>query len=50
MSKAGVLVAIGYPPDHATPSLDANEWIYWRNKMFRFGVQFTGDVVSGIRR
>jgi len=29
MTKEQVIVAIGYPPAHATPSLDAVQWKYW---------------------
>jgi len=40
MSKAAVLVAYGYPPEHRTPSLSSNTWIYWidrfRNKAILF--------------
>lgn len=29
MSKEQVLVSLGYPPMHQTPSLDASQWKYW---------------------
>lgn len=29
MTKEQVIVALGYPPAHATPSTDAPEWKYW---------------------
>jgi len=29
MSKEQVIVALGYPPMHQTPSLDAPQWKYW---------------------
>jgi hypothetical protein len=29
MTKEQVIVAIGYPPAHATPSTDAPRWKYW---------------------
>lgn len=29
MTKEEVIVALGYPPMHATPSLDAPQWKYW---------------------
>lgn len=30
MSKEAVLLALGYPPVHATPSLQNDEWKYWK--------------------
>jgi len=30
MSKEAVLVSRGYPPAHATPSLQQDEWKYWK--------------------
>ncbi|MCP4691575.1 MAG: hypothetical protein GY859_26250, partial [Desulfobacterales bacterium] len=32
MSKKGVRIALGYPSRHRTPSLDANTWVYWKNR------------------
>lgn len=29
MTKEQVIAAVGYPPAHATPSLDAPQWKYW---------------------
>ena len=29
MTREGVMIALGYPAAHKTPSLDANTWIYW---------------------
>lgn len=48
MTRNGVLAAIGYPPDHATPSLDADAWRYWLNRYKTILVVFDGDVVSEI--
>jgi hypothetical protein len=31
MSKDEVIVALGYPPTHATPSLDSPQWKYWHS-------------------
>lgn len=40
MSKPAVIMSYGYPPEHATYSLDANIWIFWldrfRTKQIRF--------------
>ncbi len=42
MSKNGVMTALGYPAVHRTPSLDANTWVYWKNRFKSFAVEF-GD-------
>jgi len=49
MTRQGVLLAIGYPPQHATPSLDADSWRYWRARNGTFEVYFQNGVVAGIR-
>jgi hypothetical protein len=48
MTKAGVGFALGLPPRHATPSLDASRWTYWTNRFNRIAVVFdaTGRVSS----
>jgi hypothetical protein len=33
MRRAAVLVAWGPPPEHKTPSLDANVWTYWLSRV-----------------
>ncbi len=40
MSKEGILFAMGRPPIHATPSLDSNNWTYWKNKWGRKVLEF----------
>jgi len=32
MSKKAVLISYGLPPEHATPNLNGNVWLYWMNK------------------
>jgi len=50
MTREGVLFAMGRPPFHANPSLDAPEWLYWRNRFVRTAVQFDEKgIVINIR-
>lgn len=49
MSKGAVVLAIGYPPPHATPTLDANVWKYWKNRWDTFDVYFENGRVSRIQ-
>jgi hypothetical protein len=48
MTKRGVALAIGYPPEHATPSLDADVWTYWKNRFGKMKVTFANGKVSEI--
>lgn len=48
MTKAGVILAVGYPPEHATPELKLNVWKYWRNRFATRQVYFEGGKVSRI--
>jgi hypothetical protein len=48
MTRAQVLLALGYPPAHRTPTLDAPEWHYWRNRWEQFVVRFEGDRVASV--
>lgn len=50
MRKSAVIVALGYPPKHKTPTLDSPEWRYWRNRFATFIVQFDGDKVLSIKK
>ncbi len=49
MTRAGVLAALGYPPDHETPSTQAAQWKYWRSRLDTFTVVFKGDTVAKIK-
>jgi len=41
MSKQGVLIAIGYPPEFVVPDpMAASSWQYWRNRWGQFVVIF----------
>jgi hypothetical protein len=50
MSREGVILACGYPPDHATPSLEMTQWTYWRNRWVKRVVNFDAEgKVSSIQ-
>ncbi len=49
MSKKAVIIAIGYPPKHKTPSLESNQWRYWRNRFGTFVVHFENDRVTQVQ-
>jgi hypothetical protein len=46
MTREQVLMALGYPPAHRTPSLESPQWTYWQNRWVSFVVWFEGDRVS----
>ncbi len=50
MTKEGVLAALGYPAAHRTPSLDADEWVYWTNRFKSIAVDFENGKVRQVRR
>jgi hypothetical protein len=43
MSKEQAIVALGYPPAHATPSMDAPEWRYWHTTHGTYLVVWDGS-------
>jgi len=45
MSKQGVMIALGYPCPHQTPSPDADEWYYWKNRFRSYAVNFENGIV-----
>ena len=50
MTKQQVIMSLGYPPGHRTPSLDGSQWTYWANTWSTFEVYFDGDRVSRVNR
>ena len=40
MSKKAVLISLGTPPAHVTPSTDMDQWKYWKNRWVTFLVNF----------
>ena len=50
MTKEGVMMALGYPATHKTPSPDSNRWIYWQNRFGTIAVTFDNQgIVSEIK-
>lgn len=49
MSKAAVIAARGYPPSHETPSLQRDQWKYWKNRWDTIIVKFKNDRVENIK-
>ena len=43
MTRRGVILAIGYPPEHVTPDLEYDEWAYWMNKFVTRRLVFGSD-------
>ena len=47
MSKQAVILAVGYPPEHQTPNLNADTWRYWEGRFDTVEVIFKdGRVVE----
>ena len=50
MTKKGILIAMGRPPIHANPDIDAPVWYYWVNRFKRKAIEFDDNgQVSNIR-
>lgn len=49
MSKAAILIALGYPPKHQTPTLEGDSWRYWSSRYGTFIVRFEDEKVVEIR-
>jgi hypothetical protein len=43
MTREQVILSVGYPPTHRTPSLDAPVWNHWQSRAGRFEVYFGAD-------
>ena len=52
MTKEQVILSLGYPPTHRTPSTTSNVWTYWYNHFVTYQVAFddTGTVSNVIGR
>jgi len=50
MTRTGVILALGYPPAHETPSLEDDRWKYWRNRFNTMAVHFNDKgLVSSVQ-
>lgn len=50
MSRQGILFAMGRPPRHANPDLEAATWMYWLNRFKRKAIDFDEKgVVEEVR-
>ncbi len=51
MTREQVIISVGYPPTHKTPSLDSPVWNHWASRAGRYEVHWKGngtvDHVSG---
>lgn len=48
MTRDQVMMTLGIPPAHRTPSLEASQWMYWQDRWHEMIVSFSGDRVDGI--
>jgi len=46
MTKQEVIMARGYPPAHATPSLELDRWIYWNSRVVKLTLAFEGGLLA----
>jgi hypothetical protein len=42
MTREQVIISVGYPPTHKTPSLDSSVWNHWGSRAGRYEVHWTG--------
>ena len=45
MTKQEAIMARGYPPAHATPSLDLDRWTYWNSRVVKQAIAFENGVI-----
>lgn len=46
MTRAQVIMAMGYPPEHKTPSIDSPEWLYWMDKTATKKICFNHEALA----
>jgi hypothetical protein len=45
MTREQVIISVGYPPTHRTPSLDSSVWNLWASRYSRYEVHFNDKGV-----
>ena len=45
MTKEQVIMTRGYPPAHATPSLELDRWTYWNSRVVKHTLAFEDGVL-----
>ena len=46
MSKGEIMVTLGYPPSHETPSLEINKWKFWVSRFGTLTICFDGQGLA----
>ena len=49
MTKKQVLITLGYPPGHQTPSTEMDQWRYWKNRFNTMMLYFDNEKLSHIK-
>ena len=49
MTKKQVLITLGYPPGHQTPSTEMDQWRYWKNRFKTMLLYFENGKLSHIK-
>ena len=46
MTREQVILSVGYPPTHRTPSVDATVWNHWASRAGRYEIHWKGNTVD----
>ena len=46
MSREAILVSYGYPPEHRTPDLKKDTWLYWMNRFQTKDIHFNDQDLT----
>ena len=48
MTREQVIISVGYPPTHKTPSLESSIWNHWASRAGRYEVHWKGNAVERV--